>query len=364
MNIETKGYSFEILNARQPDDANRWLSLWQQWPKREVFAHPEYVKLYADGESRPLCAIWESEEIHVLYPFLLRDLTRMPFWSPDLPHATDIITPYGYGGPFVWGEGDIEAVSGEFWALFDTWALQQNVVSEFVRFTLFPDTVLPYQGEVRERNKNVIRDLDTDEATIWMDFKPKVRRNVKKAIRSRVQIVADMVGDRFDDFISIYTRTMDRCNASDYYYFPSTYYEHIHQELQGSFIYFHALRNEKIISTELVLISVDNVYFFLGGTDREAFELRPNDLLKYEIILWARQQGKRRYVLGGGYELEDGIFRYKQSFAPNGIVPYCTGHRIFRYDLYDRLVENRAALAKTRGETWPLDSDFFPKYRA
>ena len=35
-----------------PDDVERWLERWRDWPQREVFAHPGYLKLHEDGKSR------------------------------------------------------------------------------------------------------------------------------------------------------------------------------------------------------------------------------------------------------------------------------------------------------------------------
>jgi hypothetical protein len=59
-------------------------------------------------------------------------------------------------------------------------------------------------------------------------------------------------------------------------------------------------------------------------------------------------------VLGGGYGADDGIFRYKRSFAPRGLVPFFTGSRILEPELYDELT---ARVGNTR------DGAFFPAYR-
>lgn len=356
---------FQIWNAADLKDTEKWVASWESWPQREVYAHPNYVKLYTDGKkSQAFCAFWESADTYVLYPFILRDLTVEPFWSPEVGPAADIVTPYGYGGSYVWGNGDIQGIADEFWAHFDAWAAQQNLVSEFVRFTLFRDTVLKYPGEQEEKLQNVVRSLNLDEDLLWMDFKQKVRKNVNKAQRSAVHVELDPIGKRIDDFLRLYEHTMERRDASVGYYFPRAYFEQIHQTLRGQFMYFHAIHDEKVISTELVLVSANNVYSFLGGTDSNSFDLRPNDLLKYEIMLWAKNHGKHRFILGGGYEVGDGIYHYKLAFAPNGVMPFFVGHRVFRTDLYDKLVENKTALTKSEGREWVPRPGHFPTYRA
>jgi Acetyltransferase (GNAT) domain len=109
-----------------------------------------------------------------------------------------------------------------------------------------------------------------------------------------------------------------------------------------------------VVSSELVLLSATGAYSFLGGTHSAAFDLRANDLLKWELILRLKRLGKRRFVLGGGYRADDGIFRYKRSFAPRGLAPFFVGRRILRPELYRELTERAGGAS---------DDAFFPAYR-
>ena len=40
-------------------------------------------------------------------------------------------------------------------------------------------------------------------------------------------------------------------------------------------MYFHALHKEVVVSTELVLVSAENVYSFLGGSERSLSKSAP-----------------------------------------------------------------------------------------
>ena len=324
--------SFHVWDAESPE----WLDLWSTWPEREVYAHPRYVALYADERSRALCAAWRDVNGCVLYPFLLREV---PFGM----NAADITSPYGYGGAFAWGTKPTE-----FWPAFDTWAAEQKVISEFVRLALFEDQLLPYPGEREQRLVNVVRDLAPSADELWMDAEHKVRKNVKRARASGVRVEFDEDGARLDDFLRLYAGTLDRREASSRYRFPREFFE----RLPDTRLYVHALIGDEVVSSELVLLSATNAYSFLGGTDSEAYAARPNDLLKWELILWLKQQGKRRFVLGGGYRPSDGIFRYKRSFAPNGLVPFYVGRRVLQQDVYEELARRAGG-----------DGDFFPAYR-
>jgi hypothetical protein len=318
--------SFAILT---PDD-ERWPAHWEAWPEREVHAHPGYVRLYEEDGTRALCAVAAG----VLYPFLLRS------------DPVDIVTPYGYGGAFRTGEADADS----FWRAFDAWAAEQGAVSELVRFSLFPERLLPYPGEREPRLVNVVRDLEPPAGELWMDYEHKVRKNANKARRSGLRVEIDETGARLDDFVRLYEHTLDRRGAAGRYRFPRAFFERIRDGLAGHFAYAHVLDGDRVVSSELTLLSATSAYSFLGGTDEAAFELRPNDLLKVELMLWAKEAGKRRFVLGGGQQADDGIFRYKRSFAPNGLVPFEIGMRIFDHERYAELSRGR-------------ETNFFPAYR-
>ncbi len=354
---------FRILDTDNPDDIKKWVEVWEHWPKREVHAHPDYVKLYLNGTSKGYCAIFESMKGNAMYPFICRDLTKESFGDIGVFPLCDIITPHGYGGPFVWGCDNPKELAVEFWANFNTWANERNVVSEVIKFSLFSENLLPYAGEKEEKLQNIIVDLELSEEELWMNFESKVRKNVKKAKRNGLNVILDSTGEKLDDFLAIYQSTLDRRGSENIYYFSRSFFDNIHKKLPRQFMYFHAIYQEKIVSSELVLVSHENIYSFLGGTYSDRFSLSPNDLLKYEIINWGRKQGKRRFVLGGGHEAGDGIYRYKKSFAPGGSVPFFIGCRILHRDLYDVLLQNKKRTDKLKGIEWVPKEGYIPEYR-
>jgi len=353
----------QIWDAADPHERTAWKRYWEEWPGHEVFAHPDYVRLYAGQNVRALCAVASADGGHVLYPFLLRALCEEPYCQVSLGDCTDITTPYGYGGPFGWGTAWEPDTLGAFWDQFDEWAARLHVVSEVVRFSLFPETLVQYPGDSRVVSENVVRVLGNEDQ-VWRDFEHKVRKNVNKARANGVTVRVDEKGDRLDDFLGIYTGTMDRRNAGESYYFPREYFERIQQDLRGQFVYFHALVGDRVVSTELVLVSAYRIYSFLGGTDAAWFHVRPNDLLKVEIMKWARSAGKREFVLGGGYTPGDGIYRYKLSLAPSGRVPFSIGYRMFDADAYKQLVESRRMFTSAQGLQWQPNPNYFPAYRS
>lgn len=348
-----------ILDASNHVDYSRWCEYWNTCNGKEVYAHPDYLGLYTDEKTKAMCAILIMDGQTLVYPFLLRDLSGEVYYDPSMGKLHDIVTPYGYGGVRVYGEGDFKRLHERFNWEFKDWAKANHIVSGFDRFYLNSHCLELYDGETEYNNDNIVVDLTLDQSTMWASFKPKVRKNVNRAKKCNVTIEEDPEGKRINEFLSIYYSTMNRCHAGSDYYFPKEYFEMIHSKLKGQYMYFHAIRDQNVIATELVLVSDYNIYSFLGGTKSEYFELRPNDLLKYEIINWGSRAGKKSFVLGGGYVPRDGIFDYKYAFAPDGVRPFYIGKRIFDKDAYDALVEKRKALSFD----FDASSRYFPLYR-
>jgi hypothetical protein len=351
----------EFLDPAEPQDRATWLELWNSWPDREVMAHPDYVRLFARPMDRVVAAVLRSDGGGILYPFIVRPLATEP-WGRGEGKACDLTTAYGYGGPFGWNVTDEE--SRMFWAEFDEWALNQGAVTSFDRLSLFPEQLLPFNGEIETKGSNIVRRLDLSETVLWSEYASKVRQNVNHARRLGLTVEPDSTGKRLDEFMEIYVSTMTRRNASKAYFHPRSFFETLIHDLAGHFSFFHLSLKGRAISSELVLLSQNSSYSFLGGSLKEAFDLRANDLFKHEIITWCRNAGKKVLVLGGGYRGADGIFAFKKSFAPRGEVAFRVGKKTYDPTLHQRLADARRSWEKTQGNDWAPDPQYFPVYRA
>ena len=355
--------AFVVHDGATAAGRTAWLAAWTAWPEREVFAHPDYVALWAQQPGwRPMLACAHLDDVTVLHPFVFRDLRVEPLWDGTRGPAADLVSAYGYGGPFAWGPGSWETAASGFWTAFDSWARDVGVVAEFVRRLPIPEALLPFPGELEVASVNVVRSLTPSLDEIWRDYEHKVRKNVARAERSGVSITEDETGTGLDAFLDLYHGTMKRVAAADRYWLQRPFFERLHRALPGQFLYVHAWLEERPVSTELVLVSARRTYSFLGGTRADAFGVRPNDLIKHHIIVWSKALGCDRFVLGGGYAPDDGIFRYKRSFAPRGLVNFYVGRRVLRPDLYVALSARAQRYRAASGLAAP-PANFFPAYR-
>lgn len=338
----------------QVSDGDRWNNIVKSIKGYDVFYFNEYVDAFmCEDESNgvPVLLYYKNGDDRAVNVVFKRDVSKDHHFAGELPPDTyfDLITPYGYGG-FMGEIDDYDSLNNTY----SQYCIDNRYVCEFVRFELFSDYYQHYNGEIESRTHNVVRNLESSIDEIWMDFKHKVRKNVKRAQKCGLEIIVDKTGKYMDDFLRIYYGTMERSDAENQFYFKKTFFEKLMS--MDNAVMFHVEFEKVIISTELVLCGENNCYSYLGGTDSEYFYTRANDFLKYEIIKWAKGEGMKNFVLGGGYGSDDGIFQYKMNLAPHGIRDFYIGRKVFDQENYDRLIGLR--------KNEKLNEKYFPVYRS
>ena len=223
------------------------------------------------------------------------------------------------------------------------------------------EQLAPLPGGVEDRAPNIAIPLAGDEEALWRGYDTRVRRWIRVAERSGLRVEEDAEGRRLDGFVAVYEHTMNRHAAGDWYYFPRPFFEAIRDRLPGQYVFFHALDGDRVVSSDLVLRSADHAYYFLGGTLTEAFDAGPNYLVKHHVARWAQAAGLRRYVLGGGYQPGDGVYRYKRGWTKAGEVTFRVACWTHDGAAARELTARRAAHA---AGTWAPNAGFFPPYRA
>lgn len=329
----------------------------------------EHVKgYYAHYKKNYICAISNlDKEVPTLFfyedtngcavsVFIKRDISYNSFFKGKIEEKTyyDMISPYGYGG-YVCDGCNIQDVDREHRVYCNQ---NESIVGEVVKFHPLSQQVSVYGGSVTSPFHNVIREVSSNIDDIWINFKQKVRKNVKKANYLGLTVFHEHNTDHIDDFIRVYHRTMERTEASDSFFYGKDFFETICGDGQNA-VFFYVLSNDVIVSVELVLYDADCCYSFLGGTDEQYFDMRPNDLIKYEIIKWANTNGLKWFILGGGHGSDDGIFRYKEALAPNGVVDFYIGTDLFNERAYEMLCRIR----KEYDPGFDKSIRMFPAYR-
>ena len=361
-------WDWEVLTT---NDREQWRTLVEGIPHRDVFFTPEYAIPFErlSGEEARLF-FFGDEANYIVYPFFLRWINDLPFYqaSPldDETEYFDIVSPYGYSGPLACARD--QSCQRDLWrgylAAFHRYCQDMNIVCEFARLNPFVGNQQYLQAltnGVQAINQITYLDLTQSEEALWRGLNRGNRSNINKARRSGVKVDIGCDSDRVQSFYELYVATMHRNQASRWYYLSPDFFADSFALLDDKISLFCASYQERIIAAASFLHDGDVMHYFLGGSDSHYLALRPNNLLMYQAICWAKRQGRRLFNLGGGYGSNDSLARFKAAFSKLTTTFY-TYRTIHNPTVYDKLCQRHALYRLNMGQQ--CESDYFPKYRA
>lgn len=324
-------------------------SIWKEYlnnlPEKlqDIYFTPEYYELYENDSVKPECFIYQENNNILLYPYLKTHINSVIKFTLEAEYY-DIEGAYGYNG-FIANTKD-GGFLDRFADTFQDFCKKNNVIAEFTRFNpLLNNHTLARHMDITIENKNIVVDLTKTEDEIWRNsYEHAARKNIAKANRSGLTVKSfmgcEIEREWLNKFMNIYFLTMDRNKAENFYYFRDSYFSDICNSLGNNSIFIFSLLDSTVVSCELVLFGKTNAYSFLGGTLSEYYPLRPNNLLKHELIRKLKNLGLSNYCLGGGSKPGDGIYRYKKTFSKKEIIDFYIGKRVYNERVYDSICNN------------------------
>jgi serine/alanine adding enzyme len=259
---------------------------------------------------------------------------------------TDLTTPYGYGGPVAVGaEPPVE----HFWQEYERWCEDGRVLTTFVRFHPLYANHRGVASYVHlERLAGTIA-WRVDHGDLFESMHRHHRRIVRKAEAAGVQGSVATAPDSLERFVRLYEQTMERKDASGFYYFPREYWHALEAGLRERIVLFEAGEDAAL----LCLATRPWLHYHLGATSEEGRKLGASNFLFLEAARWAAAEGFTRFHLGGGIGGGgDSLFEFKRRFDPGGVVEMAIGKAIHDEAAYRALTGGDSG---TRG--------FFPAYR-
>ena len=366
---------FEVLSAEGVEGA-RWSALVQSLgpAQRDIHFIPEYGKIYSKTYGfEPLLALYGDGSSYVMQPFVKRPLNNLPFLIEQGIGALycDIANPYGYGGAVCHTDSPAKAADlfRQFNKSFIAYCRTEGIASEFTSMhpLLGNHALLVDAGEIIpvKQKEVVFIDLTLDETALWQGVRKGHKSSVKKAIKNGVRIEkVDPTEANFETLNRLYYQTMERNNATERWIFPKDYFRNCLEMLgpQRVSLFFAYVGNEVAVAT-ILMHDFDTVYYHFSGSDNNFYELCPNNLLVYEIALWAKRQGYKYFHLGGGVSSaqNDPLYIFKSGFS-DGRASLYSYSRVLNEQSYEQL----CALKKEyelKMDGKERESDYFPLYR-
>lgn len=336
-----------------------------------AFGSLEYAGIYQGHTGYPArLAVYELDLGTVAYPFFLRPVDALPFSGRVPGTLWDTLSPE-FTGPFAqsWAKDAppdlVQEDQAGAAAAWHEYCRAQGIVAEFAHLhpwrpkAAHPTAQFLDASDVEFNREIVWVDLELSQEQWWSDsFDRSCRKNIRRAIKEGVRVYPAETLEDVREFHRIYTLTMERADALERYRFPFEYFGAFFERMPEHARFMLAEYEGQVVAATLYLHDDENVYSYLGGADHEHQHVRPTNAVVYETLLWAKAQGKKRLILGGGYQENDGIFRFKASFSPLRA----------RFQVYKHvhLPEPYAALCEAWQTEYGLEAsatDYFPAYR-
>ena len=302
---------------------------------------------YSRGFVRASAAIHDAE------PVLLRlpgDAGEVFFACVVRRDPTDVVTPYGYGGPV--GAGADPPLAG-FPAAYEAWCERRGAVSSFVVFH-------PLLANAESAAARAFRRFPLAGTVAWPLEQPDLlaamhkhhRRQVRRARRAGHDVTVDPAPDDLAEFVALYEQTMRRAGASPFYLFPPAYWDALAGGVE--LVRVDVRGGGALLASVLGMGAPPWLHYHLGGAAEAARGTGASHLALYALACWGREHGFTTLHLGGGVGARhDSLLEFKLRFAPEGIVGLSIG----------KAVHDRAAYLRLSGAAAVDWDGFFPAYR-
>lgn len=372
-------FRFEILNDHD-SDLVRWRNLLKKVVDKDVYSSPEYMGLFRnsrDEESEnfggePKLAFFGNDEFFLLYPFFKRQICKLDFCKGlafNCDCFYDIVSPWYYGGMLYHTtdkrKEDLILLTNEFRGRFNSYCQENNIVSEFMRLHPFinHDILVQCLGMNSKKLKDIVCiNLNSDVSEIVENFKKSKRKGIAKSRRNNVRVFLSSDAYYINEFHRLYTNNMDKLKANKKYYFSKFFLDKLFEVLYDNSTLFVAEYDGKVIASSLFIFKHGFVHCYLSASDPNFNRLHPISLIIYEATIWAKENGNKILELGGGYKLNDSLYKFKSSFSKDTVELYAYT-KIHNEHIYKMLCDAREEYGRIKSHSESALCDYFPVYR-
>lgn len=284
--------------------------------------------LRAEGVTHTLRVV--AGGASVAMPVIVREVP-----GSELP---DAISPYGYPGGALGGDGDPPSASDVDWSA-------SGLLSAFLRERIGPRSSL---AGARERSTVLLHDPGRER-----QVRPRLAEQIRGNERRGWEIVRldgpEAEAREVDELAALYGQTMTRARAAARYFFEPGYFRSI---LSFDRSWLLLARNAGAVTGAgaIAALSDDVLHYYLGGTADTALGESPFKNVVAAMLDLADELNVP-LNLGGGVSAGDGLESFKRGFS-NAEAPFRTHEIVCAPREYARLAGGR----ETDG--------FFPAYRA
>ena len=326
----------------------------------DIYFDDNYGKLYEKADKGTAVIFHhESQYGKVKHQFIKREIPEELLSSDEKWY--DIVTPYGYGGPLITevADGAKEQLVKAFYEEFSRYCAEQKIVSEFVRFHPIAENALDFKEvyqPIWDRN-TLGTDLASYEDPVQSEFSKRCRKNIRQAFNKGATYRITEKPESLADFKKVYYSTMERNEASEYYFFDDEYFAKCLEYYGDYILLIEVLFEDKVIAAGMYFLYDKMIHIHLSGTLTEYLHLSPAYVLRYALACWGKEHGYEIIHHGGGRSnaVDDSLFLFKKQFAENTRFDFYVGRKIWMPQKYSEICEKNGISE---------ENAYFPAYRA
>jgi hypothetical protein len=353
---------YEVISY---ENKSKWDERISELTEKDVFYDHSYANVYQKmGDGDPYLFFYQNQKGKKLcYAFLKRRINDLPFLKEFVGEDLyDIVTPsYGYGGPlYDKEEADLIRESRK---AFEEYCKSENIITEFIRFHPLLQNQKHLEGliEVSYDRETVFIDLGKSEDEILQHFHKNHKRNIIKANKNgltfKVFQKEEMLG-LINEFYELYTKTMDKLNASKYSYFSTEYLHDLASGFFESSMIGAVFKKEKMVAAAFCMYDGTALHYHLGCSEKEYLNLGSSIFLLHQVALWGKARGLLKFHLGGGHVGRDSLFQFKHRFNVIGELDFYIGRKVHHPEAYQNLREKWEQYYSQEA-----NDQYFPCYR-
>ena len=151
----------------------------------DIYFYPEYGKICELVDDGVFCRyVLKTENGEITNQFIKR---AAPYLIDDVQYY-DIVTPYGYGGPFVAEAKDRPALIAEYREAFSRYCEENRIICEFVRYHPILKNYEDFGGVYTNTfsRHTVGTNLKDFDDPVQSEFSKSARKEVRKAEKADV----------------------------------------------------------------------------------------------------------------------------------------------------------------------------------
>lgn len=312
-----------ILEGTNEINEQLWERFIYEHPNGNVFHTPQMFQVYENTRRyKPIILALEKEG--KIKGILVAVIEKVLNGILGEYSARSIIR----GGPLV--ENNDNELCGLLLENYNELVKKHAILSQVRNFhdTLNYEFIFKENGFYFLDHLNIFINLDVSKDKLWESLQSKSRNKIRKARKLNVEVEIDTTNEGLAESYNILKEVYHKAKLPlpDISFFQNMI---SHFSKNPAIKIFVAKFNNEIIACRIALLYKSVVYDFFAGAKSKHKNKCPNDLLPWEIFMWAKDNGYTLFDFGGAGSpnVPYGVRDYKMKF----------GGELVRYGRYEKI---------------------------